>query len=404
MSLDPGAYTVILRGHENAPTGVGLLEVYDLNQQADSRLANLSTRAFVSTGSDILIAGLILGGGAGNDTIVVRGIGPSLTNFGVPDALANPTLELRDSNGAILIADDDWQDDPTQGAELIAFGLAPTNNLESGIVKTLPPGSYTALLSGVNNGTGVGLVEVYDNPASGPTPTPTPTPGVSATPTQTPGSTPTPTPTPTITPTPTPTPTPVTCVENFDGVKPPALPSGWRAFNLITGDGVMWATSATTPDSPPNDAFIPDQDGISDKVLDRLNVTIRSDSAMLTFRNNYRTEMSGGVFCDGGTLEISAPGIGVGDFLDFTDPRVGASCLSGCYNTPLCGVAPPTSPVTGAGEWSGDSGGYIDTIINLGPNLNGQTITLRWRFRSDEAVAAPGWRIDNLSITGASCQ
>jgi hypothetical protein len=144
----------------------------------------------------------------------------------------------------------------------------------------------------------------------------------------------------------------------------------------------MWVTSTTTPDSPPNDAFIPDQDGISDKVLDRLNVTINSASAMLTFRNNYKTEMSGGVFCDGGALEISTPSISGGDFLDFTDSHVGASCLSGYYTTEMCGDA--SSPITGRGEWSGDSGGYIDTIINLGPNLNGQTITLRWRFRSDE--------------------
>ena len=163
----------------------------------------------------------------------------------------------------------------------------------------------------------------------------------------------------------------------------------------------MWVTSTTTPDSPPNDAFIPDQNGISDKVLDRLNVTINSASAMLTFRNNYRTEMSGGVCWDGAALEISTPSISGGDFLNFTDSRVGASCLSGCYNTEMGGDS--SSPIMGAGEWCGDSGGYIDTIINLGPNLNGQTITLRWRFRSDEAVGAPGWRIDNLSIIGASC-
>ena len=92
----------------------------------------------------------------------MRGIGPSLTAFGVPNALANPTLELRDSNGALLIANNDWQDNPAQAAELTAAGLAPTNNLESGIAATLPPGLYTALLAGLNNGTGVGLVEVYD--------------------------------------------------------------------------------------------------------------------------------------------------------------------------------------------------------------------------------------------------
>ena len=138
------------------------MEVYDLDQGADSKLANVSTRALVETGDNIVIAGFILGNNSGNDRIVVRGIGPSLTAFGVANALADPTLELRDSNGALLISNNDWQDNPIQAAELIAAGLAPTHQLESGIVMTLPPGLYTALLAGLNNGTGVGLVEVYD--------------------------------------------------------------------------------------------------------------------------------------------------------------------------------------------------------------------------------------------------
>ena len=163
-TLAPGAYTAIVRGNSNT-SGVALVEVYDLNQGVDSKLANLSTRAFVSTGDNIVIAGFMLGGSSGNDRIVVRGIGPSLTAFGVPNALADPTLELRDSNGALLIANNNWQDDPVQAAELTAAGLAPTNPLESGIAATLPPGLYTALLAGLNNGTGVGLVEVYDRGA-----------------------------------------------------------------------------------------------------------------------------------------------------------------------------------------------------------------------------------------------
>jgi hypothetical protein len=85
---------------------------------------------------------------------------------GVPNALADPTLELRDSNGTLLVSDNDWQDNPVQAAELTAAGLAPTNPLESGIAATLPPGSYTALLSGTSNGTGIGLVEVYDRGAA----------------------------------------------------------------------------------------------------------------------------------------------------------------------------------------------------------------------------------------------
>jgi broad specificity polyphosphatase/5'/3'-nucleotidase SurE len=142
--------------------GVGLVEVYDLGQAAASKLANISTRAFVSTGADIVIAGFTLGGNSGADNVIVRGIGPSLTAFGVPNALANPTLELRNSSGTLIRSNDNWMDDSVQKALIMAAGLAPTNMLESAIHETLAPGQYTALLSGVNNGTGVGLVEVYD--------------------------------------------------------------------------------------------------------------------------------------------------------------------------------------------------------------------------------------------------
>jgi hypothetical protein len=159
-TLAPGAYTAIVRGNGNT-SGVALVEVYDLNQSADSKLANLSTRAFVGTDNNIVIAGFLLGS-SGDDRVVVRGIGPSLTAAGVPNALPDPTLELRDGNGALLSANNDWQDNPAQAAELTAAGLAPTNNLESAMVATLPPGLYTALLSGVNSGTGIGVVELYD--------------------------------------------------------------------------------------------------------------------------------------------------------------------------------------------------------------------------------------------------
>jgi len=160
-TLAPGTYTGIIKGKNNT-SGVGLIEVYDLSPSATSKLGNLSTRAFVSTGNNIVIAGFILGHNSGVDRIVARGIGPSLTAAGVPNALADPTLELRDSNGTLLVANNNWRDNPVQAAELMADGLAPTNNLESGIAATLPPGLYTALLAGVNNGTGIGLVEVYD--------------------------------------------------------------------------------------------------------------------------------------------------------------------------------------------------------------------------------------------------
>jgi hypothetical protein len=160
-TLNPGAYTAVVRGKNNT-SGVALIEVYDLSQAVLAKLANISTRALVGTGDNIVIAGFMLGHNSGADRIVVRGIGPSLTAAGVSNALANPTLELRDGNGALLVANDDWQDNPVQAAELIAAGLAPTSQLESGIAATLPPGLYTALLEGLNNGTGIGLVEVYD--------------------------------------------------------------------------------------------------------------------------------------------------------------------------------------------------------------------------------------------------
>ncbi len=160
----PGAYTAIVRGKNNL-TGVGLIEVYDLSRAVPAKLANISTRAFVSTGENIVIGGFLLGGNTGNVRLVARGIGPSLSALGVANALANPTLELRNSDGALLFTNNDWQDDSVTATELTAAGLAPTNPLESGIAATLPPGLYTALLAGANDGTGVGLVEIYDRGA-----------------------------------------------------------------------------------------------------------------------------------------------------------------------------------------------------------------------------------------------
>lgn len=160
-TLDPGPYTAIVRGNGDT-SGVALIEVYDLDQAVDSKLANISTRALVSTADDIVIAGFILGNNTGEDNLIVRGIGPSLVASGVADVLANPRLELRNGNGTLIQANDDWQDDPAQAAIVTAAGLAPSDDLESAIAETLPPGPYTVLLLGLNDGTGVGLVEVYD--------------------------------------------------------------------------------------------------------------------------------------------------------------------------------------------------------------------------------------------------
>jgi hypothetical protein len=160
-TLAPGVYSAVIKGKNNS-SGVGLVEVYDLSQAIPAKLANISTRAFVSTGDNVVIAGFQLGGGSSSQGIVTRGIGPSLTAAGVLNALADPTLELRDGNGAVLASNNNWQDDLAQAAQLTALGLAPSNPSESAIVSTLPGGVYTALLSGVNSGVGVGLVEVYD--------------------------------------------------------------------------------------------------------------------------------------------------------------------------------------------------------------------------------------------------
>lgn len=160
-TLPPGAYTAIVRGNGTG-TGIALFEVYDLDTAAASKLANLSTRAHVGTGSNVVIAGFVLGNNEGDDRVVVRGLGPSLSAMGVSNTLADPTLELRDQNGVLLATNNDWQDDPVQAAEISAAMLAPTNTKESAIAATLPPGLYTAILAGLNNTQGVGIVEVYD--------------------------------------------------------------------------------------------------------------------------------------------------------------------------------------------------------------------------------------------------
>jgi hypothetical protein len=157
-TLDPGGYTAVMSG-KNGTTGIGLVEVYDLDQAADSQLANISTRAAVQTGNDVMIGGFILGGGGADTTVLVRALGPSLTKLGVTGALPYPTLELRDSNGALVRSNDDWKD--TQQTEIEGAGLSPSDDVESAILATLSPGGYTAIVAGKDGVTGVGLVEVY---------------------------------------------------------------------------------------------------------------------------------------------------------------------------------------------------------------------------------------------------
>jgi hypothetical protein len=161
-TLPPGSYTALLTGKDGT-TGVGLVEVYDVNPGSDSQMSNLSTRGFVQGGNNVLIAGFILGGSnTGNDRIAVRGLGPSLSQFGLSPVLADPTLELHDNNGATLITNDDWTSDPVSAANLVLFNLAPSDPKEAAIFTSLPPGTFTAILAGKNGGTGIGTLEIYN--------------------------------------------------------------------------------------------------------------------------------------------------------------------------------------------------------------------------------------------------
>jgi hypothetical protein len=155
------AYTAVMRGTFNT-TGLGVVEVYDLDSGPGSTLLNISTRGQVGADPNALIGGFILGGSE-SKKILVRAIGPSLTAFGVPNALANPTLELRDQNAALIDSNDDWMNSP-QKTQIQNSGLAPTDPKESAVLQTLAAGQYTAIVHGANGGTGVGSVEVYQLP------------------------------------------------------------------------------------------------------------------------------------------------------------------------------------------------------------------------------------------------
>jgi hypothetical protein len=157
ISLAPGSYTAALRGKDGG-SGIGLVELYDLDAEAPAKVANISTRGFVLTGENVMIGGLIVTGNAASP-LVLRGIGPSLSGFGVPQVLGDPLLELHDGQGGLIQANNDWRD--TQEVALQNSGLAPTNNLESAILVSVAPGNYTAILKGADDGTGNGLLEVY---------------------------------------------------------------------------------------------------------------------------------------------------------------------------------------------------------------------------------------------------
>ena len=165
--LPPGRYTAIVRGFNNT-TGVALVEAYDLMPSLHSILGNVSTRSFVQTGADVMIGGFIVQGTQPKN-VIIRAIGPELSQHGVPDFLANPTLELHNRTGALIASNDNWRQTiiggiitQNQVQDIQNSGHAPTDPNESAIIASLPPGNYTAIVRGINNTTGVALVEVYD--------------------------------------------------------------------------------------------------------------------------------------------------------------------------------------------------------------------------------------------------
>ena len=165
--LPAGDYTAIVRGVNNT-TGVALVEVYDLSPETSSILGNISTRSFVQTDENVMIGGFMVQG-TGPKTVIVRGIGPELTPFGVPNAMADPVLEIHDRTGALIASNDNWQRTiiggiitRSQVRDIQNSGHAPGDPRESAIIAVLPVGNYTAIVRGANNTTGVALVEVYD--------------------------------------------------------------------------------------------------------------------------------------------------------------------------------------------------------------------------------------------------
>ncbi len=155
-NLAPGSYTAVVRGVNNT-TGTGVVDAYDMSPASPAKLANVATRGLIQPGDKLMIAGFIVQ--SGPVRVVVRAIGPSLTAFGITNALPDTTLQLRDKDGVIVRENDDWMTD--QKAELEATTLQPSNDFEAALVQTIPPGQYTAQVRGKPEATGTGVVEVY---------------------------------------------------------------------------------------------------------------------------------------------------------------------------------------------------------------------------------------------------
>ncbi len=162
ITIPPGSYTAIVRGNPgdtDVPlSGTTLIEVYDISLSLGQGLDNISTRGAIQASNDPMITGFIIANG-GDQTVVVRGLGPSLQDLGL-SGLSDPRLDLYDGQGTLLASNDNWQD--TQASDIEAAGLAPSDPLEAAILITLPRGAYTAVLSPVGGMMhGVALAELY---------------------------------------------------------------------------------------------------------------------------------------------------------------------------------------------------------------------------------------------------
>jgi hypothetical protein len=157
-NLLPGNYTAVVRGVGNT-TGTGIVDAYDMSANSPARLVNIATRGFIQPGDKLMIAGFII-----QDASVraaIRAIGPSLTQFGITNALPDTTLEVRDQNGGLMLDNDNWKSNPAQKQELESNGLQPGHDLEAALIMAIPPGQYTAQVRGKGQDSGIGVVEVY---------------------------------------------------------------------------------------------------------------------------------------------------------------------------------------------------------------------------------------------------
>lgn len=158
-TLAPGHYTMIVEG-KGGTSGISISEIYDVDAESSaSTLANLSTRGRVETSDDLMIAGFILGGNNAGARVLVRALGPSLSSSGIVNVLVDPTLELHNSNGTLVAANNDWADEDE--ASISATGIAPGDSREAAILATVPQDNYTAVVKGVAGSVGIALVEVY---------------------------------------------------------------------------------------------------------------------------------------------------------------------------------------------------------------------------------------------------